>query len=303
MLNIDTIGVPLLLTTFFIEFLITVIHQAKERVVKDMLANVLMGIFTIVTGAVMKGVALGFYSFFYSFAIFTPDLSWWLWIIGLFLCELIHYFYHRLGHKTRLFWAGHVAHHSSLHFNFSIGLRVNFLHLLYRFLFWTPLCLIGIPPEMILFFESLTAIWNFLIHAEKVKKLGVLDLFLNTPSNHRVHHASNPEYIDKNLGGITVIYDHLFKTYVKETSTPVYGITHNIDTHNPVKILTHEYKLIIKAISNFRGWGKKIHFLFSPPGEIRHEPGLYSQVRNNIGEISYSKSNFQNLSQASTNKQ
>ena len=298
MLNIDTIGPPLLLTTFFIEFLITVIHQAKHQVVKDMLANVLMGLFTIVTGAIMKGVALGLYSFFYSFAIFTPVLSWWLWVIGFFLCELIHYFYHRLGHKTRLFWAGHVAHHSSVHFNFSIGLRVNFLHLLYRFLFWTPLCLIGIPPEMILFFESLTAIWNFLIHAEKVKKLGVLDWFLNTPSNHRVHHASNPEYIDKNLGGITVIYDHLFKTYIKETITPVYGITHNIDTHNPVKILTHEYKFIIETVSKIRGWGKKIRFLFTPPGENSYQSELNADVKNDTGEFSYSKTPFQNLKQA-----
>jgi hypothetical protein len=125
---------------------------------------------------------------------------------------------------------------------------------------------VGITPEMILFLESLTAIWNFLIHTEKIKKLGVLDLVFNTPSNHRVHHASNPEYIDKNLGGILIIYDRLFGTYVKETVRPVYGITHNIYTHNPREVLLHEYKNIFNEASKIKGLKNKISLLFSKPG-------------------------------------
>jgi sterol desaturase/sphingolipid hydroxylase (fatty acid hydroxylase superfamily) len=201
----------------------------------------------------------------YHFAIFTPHLSWWLWIAGFLSCDLIHYFYHWLGHKTMLFWAAHVTHHSSQHFNLSTGLRTNFFHLFYRFLFWSPLCFIGFPPEMILFFESLTGILNFLVHTEKIGKLGILDRIFNTPSNHRVHHASNPEYIDKNLGGILMLYDHLFGTYAKETSTPVYGITHNIDTHNPLKILLHEYIRLIREFSKIKGLAGKFRYLFSQP--------------------------------------
>jgi hypothetical protein len=119
---------------------------------------------------------------------------------------------------------------------------------------------------MILFLESLTAIWNFLIHTEKIKKLGVLDLVFNTPSNHRVHHASNPEYIDKNLGGILIIYDRLFGTYAKETIPPVYGITHNIYSHNPKDVLLHEYKNVFGETSKIKGLKNKISFLFSKPG-------------------------------------
>jgi len=119
---------------------------------------------------------------------------------------------------------------------------------------------------MILLLESLTAIWNFLIHTEKIKKLGLLDLIFNTPSNHRVHHASNPEYIDKNLGGILIIYDRIFGTYAKETITPIYGITHNIYSHDPKDVLFHEYKNVISEISKIKGLKNKISFLFSKPG-------------------------------------
>ncbi|MEI9944230.1 MAG: sterol desaturase family protein [Chitinophagaceae bacterium] len=201
----------------------------------------------------------------YSFAIFTPDLSWWLWILGFLSCDFIHYAYHWLGHKTRIFWAAHVTHHSSEFLNLSTGLRTNFLHLFYRFLFWSPLCFLGLPPQMVMLFESVTAIQNYLVHTERVGKLGILDWLFNTPSNHRVHHGSNPEYIDKNLGGILMIYDHLFGTYAKETIKPVYGITHNIHTTNPIKILLHEYVHMAREVPKIKGVLAKLRYLFSPP--------------------------------------
>jgi len=118
---------------------------------------------------------------------------------------------------------------------------------------------------MVLFIESITAIQNFVVHTEKIGKLNVLDWIFNTPSNHRVHHATNPEYIDKNLGGTLMIYDHLFGTYAKETAPPVYGITHNIDTHNPLRILLHEYIRITKEFPRIKGLSHKLRYLLSPP--------------------------------------
>lgn len=266
MFNIDSIGAPLILIAFFIEFFIALRYQTEKRVVHDMLANFIIGMCILFTGLFMKGVALALYSVIYSYAFFRPELSVWLWIAGFFSCDLVLYIFHFLGHKTRIFWAAHVTHHSSLHYNLSVGLRVNFIHTFYRFLFWAPLCLVGIPPWMILFFESVTTIWNVLIHTERIKKLGMLDLVFNTPSNHRVHHASNPEYLDKNFGGILIIYDRLFGTYTPERSKPVYGMTHNIYTHNPLTILLHEYVDLFKQLRQIRGWKRKTQFLFSPPG-------------------------------------
>jgi len=265
MLNINTIGTIVLAVLTLVELLISFLHREENRL-KDMLANLCLGSLVILTGFFMKALALIVYTMVYSVAIIKPASSLPLWIAAFFLCDLVLYFYHLLGHKTRLLWAAHVAHHSSLHYNLSVGFRINFFHLFYRFIFWAPLCLIGITPEMILFLESLTAIWNFLIHTEKIKKLGFLDLVFNTPSNHRVHHASNPQYIDKNLGGILIIYDRLFGTYAKETIPPVYGITHNIYSHNPKDVLLHEYKNVFSAVSNIKGLKNKIRFLFSKPG-------------------------------------
>ena len=265
MLNINTIGTTVLAVLTLVELLISFLDREENRL-KDMLANLCLGSLVILTGFFMKALALIVYTMIYSVAIIKPASSFLLWIAAFFLCDLVLYIYHLLGHKTRLLWAAHVAHHSSLHYNLSVGFRINFFHLFYRFIFWAPLCLIGITPEMILLLESLTAIWNFLIHTEKIKKLGFLDLVFNTPSNHRVHHASNPQYIDKNLGGILIIYDRLFGTYAKETTPPVYGITHNIYSHNPKDVLLHEYKNVFSGVSKIRGLKNKIRFLFSKPG-------------------------------------
>jgi sterol desaturase/sphingolipid hydroxylase (fatty acid hydroxylase superfamily) len=229
------------------------------------MANVSLGLITLLTGFIEKVTALGLYSFIFSFSFFSPKLNIWLWVAGFLCYDFIHYIYHRLGHKTRLLWAAHVTHHSSIHFNLSIGWRVNSIDLLYRFIFWAPMCLFGIPPQMILLFETISAIYSFLIHTEKIGKLGVLDWIFNTPSNHRVHHGSNTEYLDKNMGGILIIFDHLFGTYAREVTTPVYGITHNIDSHNPVTILLHEYIDLSKKLPHVKGPVAKLRYLLSPP--------------------------------------
>ena len=265
MFKFDVIVTILLFTAFFVEFLFIFLHRPDKDLISDMKANFILGVCLVLTGLFMKGVEFSLFSVLYRIAIFKPALSWWLWIVAFLSCDFIHYAYHWLGHKTRIFWAAHVTHHSSEHFNLSTGWRTNFLHLFYRFLFWSPLCYLGIPPEVVLFIESITASQNFAVHTERIGKLGVLDWIFNTPSNHRVHHGTNPEYIDKNLGGILMIYDHLFGTYAKENARPVYGIIHNIHTHSPYKIILHEFIHLGKEFPKVRGLSQKLRYLFSPP--------------------------------------
>lgn len=267
MFAIEQIGVIILLSGFILELFIAIIFYPKGELIKDMMTNLVIGIGVLIAGLLMKFVSLAVYSYVYHFSILTPKTSIGLWLTAFFLCDFVNYLYHYLGHKTRILWAAHVTHHSSIHYNLSVGFRINFIHSFYRFLFWVPLCLVGIPPQMILFFETFSAIFGYIIHTESIKKLGVIDLVFNTPSNHRVHHGSNPEYIDKNMGGILMIFDHLFGTYQREISPPIYGITNNIDTHNPLKILLHEYGSIYKKISQIKGLKNKIHFLFSNPAD------------------------------------
>lgn len=151
MFKSDVISAALLFLVFFIEFFLTLYQKPDKKLVNDMMANLSLGICIILVGIFEKGLAFSFFSFVYSFSIVTPQVSWWLWLTGFLSCDFIHYAYHWLGHKTMLFWAAHVTHHSSVHFNISTALRTNFIHLFYRFIFWSPLCLFGIPPEMILF--------------------------------------------------------------------------------------------------------------------------------------------------------
>lgn len=265
MATFNTVSAIFMLTVSITEIIIVVMHSPEKKLIQDVKANILLGILYFITGMSVKVAAFAVFSFFYHYAIFKPELSWWLWIVGFLCCDFMHYVYHWLGHKTRIFWAPHVTHHSSLYFNMSTGYRNNFFHALYRFLFWAPLCFFGIPPFVVLFIESITAIQNFIVHTEKIGKLGFLDWIFNTPSNHRVHHGINPEYIDKNLGGVLMIYDHLFGTYAREVAPPVYGITHNIDSTSPYKIITHEYIHILHEVPKVKGISNKLRYLLSPP--------------------------------------
>jgi sterol desaturase/sphingolipid hydroxylase (fatty acid hydroxylase superfamily) len=263
--SFNTISAIVMLTVSITEIIFVIINSPDKKLIRDVKTNMLLGLLYFLAGMSVKVFAFGVFSLFYHYAIFKPALSWWLWIVGFLGCDFMHYIYHRLGHKTRIFWAPHVTHHSSLYFNMSSGYRNNFFHVLYRFLFWAPLCLLGIPPTVVLVIESITAIQNFIVHTEKIGKLGVLDWIFNTPSNHRVHHGINPEYIDKNLGGVLMIYDHLFRTYAREEAPPIYGITHNINSEDPYKIITHEYLHLIRELPKINGVSNKIKYLFSPP--------------------------------------
>lgn len=265
MLTFNIVAIIILTIAFSIDVFLILQQKPKPAVVNDLKSNFLLGMLVLLTGAFMKTVELSAFSLVYNFAIIKPGMSVWLWIVGIFACDFVHYVYHWLEHGTQLFWAAHVTHHSSEHFNMSTGWRTSFLQLFYRFIFFAPLCLLGIPPVMILFLESATAMWNFLLHTESIKKLPLFDWWLNTPSNHRVHHATNEQYLDKNMGGIFMIYDHLFGTYAKENETPVYGITHKIHSHKPATILFHEFNSIRKELPLRKGMMAKARYLLSAP--------------------------------------
>ena len=148
----ETTGVVLVLSLFAIELLVAVIVQLRSNLVKDMLVNLGIGLTTLANGLFMKGVSLAVFSFVYSFAFFKPEVSPALWVAGFLGCDFVIYWYHRLGHTTRLFWAAHVTHHSSVHYNISVGFRVSFIHQFYRFLFWSPLCFGSVTFAMLIIF-------------------------------------------------------------------------------------------------------------------------------------------------------
>jgi sterol desaturase/sphingolipid hydroxylase (fatty acid hydroxylase superfamily) len=194
---------------------------------------------------------MGIYYFLYEYRIFNIENSI-ISFIGLFLLQdFCYYWFHRGSHKIRYMWASHVVHHSSERLNLSTAFRQSFTYPISgMWLFWVPIVLIGFEPEIVLGAVLLSLAYQFFVHTQVVPKLGWLEWVFNTPSHHRVHHAKNPEYIDQNYGGVLIIWDRLFKTFVEERKDLKceYGITRQIHSHNPLYLTLHEWKDLLTDV-------------------------------------------------------
>ncbi|HEY3005497.1 MAG TPA: sterol desaturase family protein [Kribbellaceae bacterium] len=195
-------------------------------------------------------------------------LTW----VALFVADdVAYYWFHRAHHRVRLFWASHVVHHSSRYYNLSTALRQPWTPFT-SMPFWLPLALLGFSPSMILFQQSVSLVYQFFIHTERVGTLWrPVELVMNTPSHHRVHHGSNAAYLDRNYGGILIVWDRLFRTFEPERERVVYGLTTNLETYNPVRVATHEFTAIWRDLRRTTSWRERLGYVFSGPGWA---PGL-----------------------------
>lgn len=199
--------------------------------------------------------------------------QWWAWLLLFFLDDFTFYWFHRCNHEVRLCWAGHVNHHSSQYFNFATALRQGVGERLHKFLFWLWLPLLGFDAGMIITMISLSLFYQFWIHTRSVGRLPPwVEAVFNTPSHHRVHHASNVRYLDRNHGGVLIIWDRLFGTFSEERDDdPVrYGLTTNIGTDRLLTVATHEYVSIWRDLRRAENWGDRLRYLFLAPG-WRHD--------------------------------
>jgi len=185
----------------------------------------------------------------------------------LFLADDLAYSWlHRVSHESRLFWASHVVHHSSTHYNLSTALRQTWVPMTYL-PFWLPLPLLGFEPWMVLLAQSWSLIYQFALHTEKVRRLPRwVERVLNTPSHHRVHHGSNDVYLDRNYGGILIVWDRLFGTYVPEGERVRYGLTKDIGTFNPVRVAFGEYGALWRDVRAARGLRTRLAVVLRGPG-------------------------------------
>jgi sterol desaturase/sphingolipid hydroxylase (fatty acid hydroxylase superfamily) len=263
---------PLYVLIIGAELLVSHLEGVKVYTWKDTFHNFALSIITGLTDLLMRGVSLIVLTFFFSISVIKWSHSVVYWILLLLLVDMMHYWLHRLGHTCRLFWAVHVNHHTSTHFNFSVGFRTGALEPFYSFLFFVPIAVAGFRPIDIFFIYSVCQVWAILTHTGKVKKLGWLEYILVTPSHHRVHHASNPLYLDKNMGTVFIIWDKLFGTFQPELAAgnyqPIrYGITRPLEKENIPTIIFHEWKDIVKDMRrkdiNLK---QKLMYLFGPPG-------------------------------------
>ena len=180
--------------------------------------------------------------------------------------DFIYYWNHRLDHEVRWMWAMHSVHHSSERYNLSTALRQPWGETITLYVPYSLLALIGVRPKHIMDARAINLIYQFWIHTEAVRSIGSLERVLNTPSHHRVHHGTNSEYLDRNHGSILIVWDKLFGTFEAEDAQPVYGLTTNIDTFNPVRIASHKWVEMFKDIASADTWGDRWSYLLRGPG-------------------------------------
>jgi sterol desaturase/sphingolipid hydroxylase (fatty acid hydroxylase superfamily) len=260
-------SVPAFILLMFAEMLVRRPNtRGYER--RDTLASLAMGIGNVVVAAATKGTTFALNTALYRHRVIDVEaaLGPWLWA-ALIPCEdFCYYWFHRVHHEVRLFWAAHINHHSSTHYNLSTALRQSWTTPLTGPWFWLPLPLLGFHPLHILTAQALSLIYQFWLHTEYITTLGPLEWILNTPSHHRVHHGRNIEYLDKNYGGILIVWDRLFGSFAAERTPVDYGLTTNLTTFNPVRIAFHEWVAMLRDAAHARGLGRRLAYLVAPPG-------------------------------------
>lgn len=236
---------------------------------RDSAASFLMGTGSTISGAAYAGVHAAIFLAVYDMRLFDIGWTWPALIICFFAEDLVYYCGHRLSHEHRLWWATHVVHHSSQHMNGSTAFRQAWTSLL-GIGVWTrlPLFFIGFPPAMVFMFTGITAAWQLWVHTEQVKKIGPFEWIFNTASHHRVHHATNPCYLDSNYGGFLIIWDRIFGTFIAERDDEPcrYGIISNLGTFNLFRIALHEWVAMVKDVANARSLRDVAGYVLGPPG-------------------------------------
>lgn len=230
-----------------------------------------LGIFIIhhPIGILFAFIPTGMLIFAWQHRLFTIDLNNWWSISLLFISiEFCYYWYHRAAHQIRWLWATHAVHHSVQYFNLSAAYRLGWTGWLSgNMFFFMPLTWLGFQPIAVTIGLSLNLAYQFWIHTELISKLGILEWVFNTPSHHRVHHASNSEYIDCNYGGVLIIFDRLFGTFIEEKPelSPIYGLTHPLTSQNPFKIALHEWERLFRDLLIAKTWRDRFRVILGAP--------------------------------------
>jgi sterol desaturase/sphingolipid hydroxylase (fatty acid hydroxylase superfamily) len=228
-----------------------------------------MGLGSTVSGLITAGAVGALYYWLYQYRLFEIGWAWWAWILCFVLDDKAYYWFHRFAHRVRWMWASHVNHHSSQHYNLSTALRQTWTGTIaLGFLFRLPLLLIGFHPAMIFFCAGLNLIYQFWFHTEAIRKCPRwFEAVMNTPSHHRVHHATNPLYLDRNYAGVFIIWDKLFGTFQPEVESERihYGIVKQLGSFNLLWVAFHEWIGIARDVWR-APWGSKLGYIWRPPG-------------------------------------
>jgi len=266
--DITNFAIPFFLATLMIEVALSLYGNREYYTKKDTFASLTMGIGSIGSSLITKGLKFGVFTFLYEYRLIEIPMVWWGLIALLLADDFSYYWFHRTSHKMRYFWASHVVHHSSQHYNLSTALRQTWTgEISGSFIFYAWMPLVGFDPLWILTAQSTSLIYQYWIHTEVIRKMPRwFELIFNTPSHHRVHHGSDLQYLDMNYAGILIVWDKMFGTFIDETKAPTYGLITNISTYNPARIAFSEWGNLARDVYRTSGILNKLRYIFAPPG-------------------------------------
>lgn len=270
--NLILWAVPAMILFTAIEILITYFQEKPYYEKQETIGSVLVGLGSLAVGASLKFALLFAVVWLYNQLPWRMSLNWWTFIPCYVIFDLCSYWAHRISHEQRFWWATHVVHHSGERYNLSVSFRLSWIQNL-KTIFFLPVALIGFHPIIFFTTNQVAVLFQFWVHTEYIRRMPRwVEYIFATPSNHRVHHGSQPKYIDKNYGATFIFWDRIFGTYQLEEEPPIYGITTNISNKaNPLMINFHEVADIIKDVKGAKGLRKKLFYIFGSPIKVDEE--------------------------------
>lgn len=265
-----SLAIPVFVLLVLAEMLVARARDRRRYCPRDTLTSLMLGLGSTVAGALAGGAVFALASWVHQFRLFDIGWHWGWFAVAFVLDDLAYYWFHRTAHRVRWFWASHVIHHSSQHYNLSTALRqtwTGFFSL--SFLFRLPLFLIGFPPAMVFFVAGLNLIYQFWIHTETIGRMPRwFEAVMNTPSHHRVHHATNPRYLDTNYAGVFIVWDRMFGTFTPELDDerPRYGIVRDLGSFNILWAAVHEWVAIARDVIAAPDWRSRWRYIAREPG-------------------------------------
>ncbi len=261
------LSVPFFFLFIFIELAYGSWKKEKYYRLNDTLTNLSCGVGQTVLGLWLKFYFVFLMFFFYQYRVFTIPNTWYTWILLFLGVDFCYYWFHRLSHEINAIWATHVVHHQSEEYNLSVALRQSWFQTLFSSSFYIPLPFLGFDPAMIASIVAINTLYQFWIHTKVIKKLPEpIEFIFNTPSHHRVHHGTNPKYIDRNHAGSLIIWDRMFGTFQKEEEEVVYGITTPLKSWSPIWANLHYWKDITRISFLSKRMSDKVLTYLKPPG-------------------------------------
>lgn len=261
------LSVPIFFILIGIELAYSFYKKLNYFRLNDSIANLSQGIGSQITGIFVKtALFFGYKYVFENFRLFDFQQTIWVWIVLFIGVDFFYYWFHRMSHQINALWATHIVHHQSEEYNLTVALRQSWFQNWFSWVFYLPLAFIGFDPLMFLTLSAFNTLYQFWIHTRTIKSMGFLEHILNTPSHHRVHHGSNPKYIDKNHGGSLIIWDKMFGTFQKEEEEVYYGITTPLASWNPVWANVHYWNELWCTAKKAKNIGDKFMVFVKPPG-------------------------------------